>query len=91
MAFVVASGCSQIKSPTEHANAWIGRPLEDYRRIMSRPEDYAYRIRWKEKTYRLPNGNMVFVVPDRPECLIHFEVDSQGTIIGHRLEGGRCY
>ena len=88
--FALIFSCSQIKSATDHANAWVGRSVYDYSSMVNRKGAYANSIGWQEKTYQLPNGNKVYVFPASPECYIHFEVDREGTIIGSRTEGKRC-
>ena len=81
-------GClSQIVTLDEHIKSWLGQPIEEKRNILSRPGSYASSIGWKEKTYRLDNGNWTYVAPVRPNCLIHWEVSPQGTIVGYKLEG----
>jgi len=85
------NGClSQIVSLDEHTKGWIGRNISEMKDIMLRPGSYATSINWKENTYKLPNGNMVFVEPE-PRCLIHWEVNPQGIIVGYKTEGDRCY
>jgi hypothetical protein len=81
---------SQIAPIEDRTNSWIGRPIEEIRRPILRPESYASRIGWKEKTYKLDSGNWVYVEPDSPGCFIHWEVNPQGIIVGYKLEG-RCY
>ncbi len=84
-------GClSQIMSTKERTKAWMGQPIDKLRTAVLRPESYASRIGWKEKTYKLDNGNWVYVEPDSPGCFIHWEVNPQGIIVGYRLEG-KCY
>jgi hypothetical protein len=77
---------SQIVSIEDYTNNWIGRPIEETRRLNLRPESYASRIGWKEKTFQLDNGNWVYVEPDRPGCFIHWEVNPQGIIVSYKLE-----
>lgn len=87
---IYLNGCvSQIVSLDEHTKAWIGRNVNDMKGIMSRPGSYASRVHWRESTYKLPNGNMVFVEPE-PHCLIHWEINTQEIIVGYRAEGERC-
>lgn len=88
--FFTVSCLSQIAPIEERTNSWIGRPIEETRRLILRPESYASRIGWKEQTYKLDNGNWVYVEPDSPGCFIHWEVNPQGIIVGYKLEG-RCY
>jgi hypothetical protein len=87
----VLSAClSQIAPIEDRTKSWIGRPIEEIRRPILRPESYASRIGWKEKTYQLDNGNWVYVEPDSKNCFIYWEVNPQGTIVGYKLEGS-CY
>lgn len=82
--------CSQIASFEEYTNGWIGQPVKDLREVILRPTSYASRIGWKETTYDLNNGNWVYVQPDRKGCLIHWEINPRGIIVGYKTEGERC-
>lgn len=85
-------GClSQIAPIEEFTKAWIGRPISELKEIRTRSETYASSIGWQEKTYKLDNGNLVYVEPVRPDCFIHWEVNPKGIIIGYKTEGKRCY
>jgi hypothetical protein len=87
---IVLAGCiSQIVPFDEYVKGWVGGNIEEMRTTMSRPNSYASRIGWKETTYKLPNGNWVFVEPE-PRCLIHWEVNQQGIIVGFKTVGGSC-
>lgn len=91
LAALIFSSCiSQIASIEDYRKSWIGHPIEEWRNAGLRPESYASRIGWKEKTYQLDNGNWVYVEPDSPGCFIHWEVNPKGVIIGSKLEG-KCY
>ena len=90
VALCVSSCISQIASIGDYTKNWMGKTLEEKRKPTLRPESYASRIGWKEKTYRLDNGNWVYVEPDSPGCFIHWEVNPQGIIVGYKLEG-KCY
>lgn len=89
------NGCvSQIASLDDYVKGWIGRPIEEHKMILARPTSYKSRIGWKETTYKLPNGHWVFVEPE-PRCFIHWEVNSEGFIVGYKLvdggiQGGKC-
>jgi hypothetical protein len=85
----IFSGC--IPSLDSYAKKSIGRPISAKIDVISRPNSYASSIGWREKTYKLDNGNWVYVEPDSPNCLIHWEVNPQGIIVGYKLEGNRCY
>lgn len=84
-------GClSQIVSLEQGIKGTVGRPLSELKKMITMPESYASRIGWKEKTYVLDNGNVVYVEPVRPDCFIHWEVNSEGIIIRYRTEGKGC-
>lgn len=86
----IFAGCvSQIVPINEHLQGWMGRNIEDMKSVMSRPNSYASQSGWKETTYHLPNGNWVFIEPE-PRCLIHWEVDQKGIIVGYKTEGESC-
>jgi len=87
LAFFVSGCLSQIASIEDYTKGWIGRSIEENKKIGLRPESYASRIGWKEKTYPLPNGNWVYVEPDSKNCYIHWEVNPQGIIVDYKLEG----
>lgn len=84
-------GCvSQIVSLKAYTEGWLGRPIEEKRQVILRHGSHASRIGWKETTYKLDNGNWVYVEPDRKDCFIHWEVNPQGIIVGYRTEGKGC-
>jgi hypothetical protein len=87
-AFLLVNGCS-IPSLNQTIRESMGQPISHKIEIMSRPNSYSTSIDWKEKTYKLDNGNWVYVQPDRPGCFIHWEVNPEGIIVGYKLEG-RC-
>lgn len=86
-ALLISSCLSQILSIDDYTKSWIGQPIEEKKKPSLRPESYASRIGWKEKTYPLKNGNWVYVEPDSKNCFIHWEVNPQGIIVGYKLEG----
>jgi hypothetical protein len=90
-AFVIAfSGCSsQIVPLDRHLKGWMGRDIDEMRKMMAMPESYASQIHWKETTYVLPNGNSVFLEPE-PHCRILWEVNKEGVIVGYKTEGEEC-
>lgn len=54
-------------------------------------DSYAKSIGWeKGTTYKLENGNWVYVELDSKECFIHWEVNPAGIIIGYKLDGKGC-
>lgn len=85
------SACnSQIPTLREWADQCIGRPVAEQERLDTEPQSYASRIGWTRKTYDLPNGNWVYVSPDRKDCEVHFEVDKAGIMTGYQLVGKGC-
>ncbi len=92
MLVFLSHGClSQIVPLEEFIEAWKNQPLSELKEVLARPESYPSRIGWKEKTYKLDNGNLAYIEPVRPDCFIHWEVDPAGIIIGYKTEGKRCY
>jgi len=81
------NGC--ISSTGDYAKGWVGHSIKEKeeKQAISHAGSYAKSIGWKEKIYKLDNGNLVYVEPDRPGCFIHWEVNPQGIIIGYKLEG----
>lgn len=91
VALLSSLGCvSQIRPFEEYVAGWIGKPLAELTVAMQRPGSFASRTGWKEEQYKLPNGNLVYVSPERSDCLIHWEISSRNIIIGYRTEGTHC-
>jgi hypothetical protein len=88
--FLLAACGSQIPGLREWADQCIGRPVAEQEGLDAEPQSYASRIGWKTKTYALPNGNWVYVSPDRKDCEVHFEVDKAGIMTGYQLVGKGC-
>lgn len=86
---VIFSACS-IPSIGKYTQNWVGHQIEEKKKGTANPGSYASRIGWQEKTYKLDNGNWVYVEPDSKNCFIHWEVNPQGIIVGYKLEG-KCY
>ena len=91
---LVLSGCvSQVASLRDYKKNWIGHPINELEEAVARPsaiDEYKKTIGWKETTYKLDNGNSVFVELAATDCFIHWEVDPQGIIIDARTEGNGC-
>lgn len=88
---LVLFGCmSQIRPFPEYANGWIGKSIDRLIIATRRPGSFASRIGWKEKQYKLENSNWVYVSPEREGCIVHWEVNPEGIIVGYRTEGERC-
>ena len=69
---------------------WIARPLSELKQEMKSPDSYASKIRWKETTYPLANGNFVYIEPVSADCSVHWEVNQGGIIIGYQAKGNGC-
>ncbi len=81
---LIFSGCGMV-SLKEHREGGIGKSIELFREMAAMPESYASRIGWKETTYKLNNGNWIYVEPE-PRQYIHWEVNPHGIIVGSRVE-----
>lgn len=86
----VSACTTSIPGLREWADQNVGRPIAELRELDQHPGSYASRIGWKEKTYPLDNGRLVYVHPDRPGCEIHFEVGNDGNVVGYRPVGDGC-
>lgn len=88
---IFMAGCnSQIPTLREWADQGIGQPITNLEAIDAQPESYASRIGWQTKRYELPNGNRVYVHPDRKDCEVHYEVDKAGIAVAYQLVGKGC-
>jgi len=85
-----ACSLSQIPTLKEYGDSAIGLNVEVIRTLIERPNSYASRVGWQEKTYPLPNGHWVYVEPDRPNCEIHYEVNGEDIIVGYTPMGTGC-
>ena len=76
----------------DYARTWIGASIDQLQALGSRRDgNYVDKIKWQEKTYALPNGNTAYIVPERADCSIHWEVNKARTIVGYKTEGARCW
>lgn len=87
--FVVYGCASQVKI-SALVHEWVARPLSELKQSMKEPDSYASKIKWKEATYPLANGNYVFVEPVGKDCNVHWEVHPNGMIVGYRAVGSGC-
>jgi hypothetical protein len=72
------------------AQSWVGRPFIEYQATMKKPSSYANTSGWKETESALPNGNRDYVAPINGFCVVHWEINQAGTIVGYKLEGEGC-
>jgi len=90
-AFALTGCISQIAPLKETADHWVGRPIEERKALVTRPESYPSRNGLEVKTYQLQNDNWVYIEPVRRDCFINWEIDKQGIIVRYRTEGNRCW
>ena len=83
-------GCAPYPTLRSYRKQGIGQHIDVTKELVSREGSYASSIGWKETSYKLNNGNWVYVEPDSPHCLIHWEVNPEGIIVGSRVEGRGC-
>ena len=85
-------GCSGSRIPPfkDYTAQLIGTPLADLKVADAQPGSYVSKSRAEPRTYMLENGNSVYVSPVRKDCIVYWQVDPQGMIIGYRSEGTRC-
>jgi len=89
---VMATACvSQIPPVKEWANEAIGSSINLLLESARHPGSYVSRSGGHIRQYPLENGNTAYVEPVREGCLIHWEVNLRGIIIGYRTEGDRCF
>jgi len=81
---------SQIPTLKDWADALVGKNVADLRALSAAPGSYSSRTGWQQRRYNLGNGNWVYVQPDRPDCEIHFEINSEDMIVGYTPVGTGC-
>lgn len=74
----------------DRAQDWVGEPISDLIEAKQKPDSYASKSGWKEQKYDTKNGHWVYVSPSNEGCIIHWEVDKRGVIVGFRTEGNQC-
>ncbi|HSW63954.1 MAG TPA: hypothetical protein VLH56_11705 [Dissulfurispiraceae bacterium] len=85
------SACaSPQRSIESRGEEWVSRTLPELKEAMARPDSYAAKIRWKERTYPLVNDDFVFIEPVDSECFIHWKVRPSGLIVGYKSVGKSC-
>lgn len=89
-AAVFLTGCASGRSFEHHTTQWQGRSLTELKQEMAKPDSYAAKIRWKEQTWPLNNGNFVFVEPFDETCKIRWEVTQGGYILKYTTSGEGC-
>jgi hypothetical protein len=89
-AVVFASGCASGKSFENHTSQWQGKSLSELKQEIARPDSYASKTRWKEETYPLNNGNIIYVEPFDETCKIRWEVTPGGYILKYTTVGEGC-
>ncbi len=87
---VFLNGCASQIAVDDLSREWIARPLSELKQEMQRPDSYASKTGWKETTYSLADGNYVYVEPVANDCLMLWEINSGGIIIGYDTKGSGC-
>ncbi len=80
-------GCASQTTREDRMTSWITRPLSELKQEMNRPDSYATKVGWKESTYQLANGNVVYIEPVSIDCSVHWEINQGGIIIGYQVKG----
>lgn len=90
---VQLAGCiSQIPTPEQFADGYIGVPVHRLLTAAMAPESYPYGVKtWPPyRPHPLPNGHSLYVIPSSPWCTRHVEADRSGIIVDiRRLDGCR--
>ena len=89
-AFGYAGCASQISTAEDHARAWVGKSFDEYKLIRARTQTYADEIGWPNEVSYRDNDRLVFMVPLREQCFVHFTTDAARTIVAYKLVGRRC-
>ncbi len=93
-AALMLCGCPSLPTLGSDIRHGIGLPIALIKELDSKPnlftDDYKAEIGWKETTYKLDNGNWVWVDVAKRNCFIHWEVNPQGIIVGAHTEGNGC-
>jgi len=87
---VLVACVSQIPTLEDWADPLVGKNVADLRALSVAPGSYSFRTGWQHRRYNLGNGNWVYVQPDRPDCEIHFEINSEDLIVGYTPVGNGC-
>ena len=85
-------GCSASRIPPfkDYTAQLIGTPLVDLQVADAQPGSYVSKSAAKPRTYPLENGDSVYVSPLSKDCIVYWQIDPQGMIIGYRSEGAGC-
>ena len=87
---ILLYGCASPIPVEEYGQQFMVRPLSELKQEMQRPDSYASKIKWKEATYPLANGNYIFIQPLSKDCSINWEVNKKDLIVGFTPEGDGC-
>lgn len=71
----------------DYADGAIGSPIENLITIKEHPDSYSSRNGWVQQTYMLENGHRMYVYPETSRCVVHWEVNHEGIIVGYKPEG----
>ncbi len=82
---VLLAACSSAQSLSDYTRDQVGQPISGLKALLERP-GLPPGIVWTEITYRLVNGDWVYVETYAPGMFIHWEVNPQGIIVGYAIE-----
>ena len=93
---IIFNGCIRNRTIRGNAKHSIGVPYKNFL-IAEQYDNYNDFInKWRDnkinKDYYLPNGNLVHVYPEAPDCIVHWEFDKNTKLlVGYKFEGKGCY
>lgn len=87
---LVCVGCASTARFERYAQGWVGEPIDRLMKVVSRPEGYASRSGIDVVIYEFDNGNKVYVIPESPNCIVHWMVDQKNIIIDYTYRGTGC-
>jgi len=83
MASVFIHSCA-IPKYEDYVEQWTGNPIQRLINVTNR--DGVGLV----TKYQLDNGNNVYAYPESKRCIIHWEVDDNGIIVGAYKTEGDC-
>lgn len=89
VALSMLAGCGGgIFAFDSYAKGWLGHPLQSY--LESKQLQLSTHSGDIKHPVRLDSGNWRYSITDKPDCVIHWEVDNEDTIVDYRFEGKGC-
>jgi hypothetical protein len=79
---MIVSGCNQIASPKNWADAHIGYTLNE----LYAPDS----VKKSAKNYTNSDGGRVVIIPTSPICDIHYILNQDEIVVSYKLVGKDC-